>query len=309
MNNATHDEYGFPLVYEKTTLAQMQAKINLPTETIKLIRRYFEAAANLYARIPLRKLYDIYNNQNEPLSESDFLQAAELISHEQHHYAVLGREVFWGDAEPSQPLDRELVASHLYEIGYDYYYEAEAQQEGIKYYIPSKEELLNYADDSFIEYTPQVAAVERYLCNNQRKLHCPIADVIDDLHLAMTMGADYAAMTDDARRLGVHFDNKQSFRTFLRLLIDMCRHTRQFNRRGHTPEECNAPQEDIDIIAAGIEYEGEYEDGFTKTANLLRAVLDKPQTTTLNGKPSKNVPCPCGSGRKYKNCCGKGNKL
>lgn len=306
MNNTTHDGYGFPLIYEKTALAQMQAKINLPVETIELVRRYFAAAANLYARIPLRKLHDIYNNQNEPLSESDFLQVAELISHEHHHYAVLGREVFWEDAEPSQPLDRELVASHLYEIGYDYYYEAEAKQEGIKYYIPSKEELLKYADEWYIEHTSQVAAMERYLCSTQRKLHCPIADIMDDLHLAMTMGADYTAMTDDARRLGVRFDNEQSFKTFLRLLIDMCRHTRQFNRRGHTPEECNAPREDIDIIAAGIEYEGEYQDGLTKAANLLRAAIDRPQTTTLSGKPSKNAPCPCGSGRKYKNCCGKG---
>lgn len=104
MNNSTHDGYGFPLVYEKTALAQMQAEINLPAETIELIRRYFAAAANLYARTPLRKLYDIHISQNEPLSESDFLQVAELISHEQHNYAVLGREVFWEDAEPSQPI-------------------------------------------------------------------------------------------------------------------------------------------------------------------------------------------------------------
>lgn len=308
MNNATHDEYGFPLVYKKTALARMQAKISLPTETIELIRRYFAAAANLYARIPLRKLYDIYISQNAHISESDFLQVTELISHEHHHYAVLGQEVFWEDAVPSQSIDRELVASHLYEIGYDYYYEAEAQQAGITYYIPSKEELLNYADEWYIEWTPQVAAVERYLRNSQRKLHCPIADVIDDLHLAMTMGNDYAAMVNDARRLGVRFDSKQSFRTFLRLLIDMCRHTRQFARRGHTPEECHALAENIDLIAAGIEYEGEYEDSLTKSAELLRAVLGKPATKTVSGTPSKNAPCPCGSGRKYKNCCGKGDK-
>ena len=286
----------------------MQAKINLPVETIELIRRYFTAAANLYARIPLRKLYNIYNDQNKPLSEADFLQAAELISHEQHHYAVLGREVFWEDATPSYPLDRELVASHLYEIGYDYYYETEAKQDGITYYIPSKEELLKYADDWYIEHTSQVAAMERYLHNTQQKFHCPIADVMDDLHLAMTMGNDYAAMNNDARRLGVRFDSEQSFKTFLRLLIDMCRHTRQFNRRGHTPAECNAPQEDIDIIAAGMEYEGEYEDGLTKAAKLLRSVFDKPQSNTISGAPSKNAPCPCGSGSKYKNCCGKWNK-
>lgn len=308
MKNTTHDKYGFPLVYEKTALAQMQAKINLPVETIELVRRYFSAASNLYAKIPLRTLYDIYISQNAHIPENDFLQVADMISHEQHHYAILGREVFWEDAEPSQPLDRELVASHLYEIGYDYYHETEAKQEGIKYYIPSKEELLNYADEWYIEHTSQVAAMERYLLSTQRKLHCPIADVMDDLHLAMTMGADYAAMTNDARRLGVRFDNEQSFRTFLRLLIDMCRHTRQFNRRGHTPEECNAPQEDIDIIAAGIEYEGEYEDGLAKAAKLLRTAFDKSQSNTLSGAPSKNAPCPCGSGRKYKNCCGKGNK-
>ena len=27
---------------------------------------------------------------------------------------------------------------------------------------------------------------------------------------------------------------------------------------------------------------------------------------TIVGKPARNAPCPCGSGRKYKNCCGKG---
>ena len=84
MNNATHDEYGFPLVYEKTALMRMQAKIDLPAETIELLRRYFAAAANLYARIPLRKLYDIYISQNAHISENAFLLAVELFSHEWH---------------------------------------------------------------------------------------------------------------------------------------------------------------------------------------------------------------------------------
>jgi preprotein translocase subunit SecA len=26
---------------------------------------------------------------------------------------------------------------------------------------------------------------------------------------------------------------------------------------------------------------------------------------TANAKPKRNDPCPCGSGKKYKNCCGK----
>lgn len=306
MNNTTHDECGFPLVYEKTALARMQAKINLPAEIIELIRRYFSAASNLYAKIPLRKLYAIYNSQNELLSESVFLQVADLISHEQHYYAILGREVFWEDEFPSGPMDRELVAEHLYAISDEYYYETDMRQEGVQYYIPEKDEFLKYADEHYIENTPQYTAMMRYLQNSQRNLRCPPGEIAADLHLAMTMGDDYGSMTDNAQRLGVRFDSERDFYTYLKLLIEMCRHTRQFNRRGHTPEECNAPVEDIDLIAAGIQYEGEYEDSFTKTAKLLRTALDKPQSNTLSGTPSRNAPCPCGSSRKYKNCCGKG---
>ena len=28
-------------------------------------------------------------------------------------------------------------------------------------------------------------------------------------------------------------------------------------------------------------------------------------TSKINKKPSRNDPCPCGSGKKYKDCCGK----
>ena len=28
-------------------------------------------------------------------------------------------------------------------------------------------------------------------------------------------------------------------------------------------------------------------------------------TTKFNASPSKNAPCPCGSGKQYKRCCGK----
>ena len=38
--------------------------------------------------------------------------------------------------------------------------------------------------------------------------------------------------------------------------------------------------------------------------NELNAILNKPVTTTFDKTPSRNDPCPCGSGKKYKKCCG-----
>lgn len=35
-------------------------------------------------------------------------------------------------------------------------------------------------------------------------------------------------------------------------------------------------------------------------------VLQNPvPTRTVEAKPGRNAPCPCGSGKKYKKCCGK----
>ncbi|WP_108651271.1 PBPRA1643 family SWIM/SEC-C metal-binding motif protein [Dongshaea marina] len=36
----------------------------------------------------------------------------------------------------------------------------------------------------------------------------------------------------------------------------------------------------------------------------LEAILNKPQTQTFEKQPNRNEPCTCGSGKKYKKCCG-----
>lgn len=36
----------------------------------------------------------------------------------------------------------------------------------------------------------------------------------------------------------------------------------------------------------------------------LEGYLNKPTTTTFEKKPKRNDPCSCGSGKKYKKCCG-----
>ena len=36
----------------------------------------------------------------------------------------------------------------------------------------------------------------------------------------------------------------------------------------------------------------------------LTAALNKPVTTTFDKTPGRNDPCSCGSGKKYKKCCG-----
>ena len=36
----------------------------------------------------------------------------------------------------------------------------------------------------------------------------------------------------------------------------------------------------------------------------LEILLNPPKQTKVEAKPGRNEPCPCGSGKKYKKCCG-----
>ena len=50
-------------------------------EVKQLLEDYFSATANLYGIIPLWKFLEIYNSQNEPITEEEFKQlAAELAA-------------------------------------------------------------------------------------------------------------------------------------------------------------------------------------------------------------------------------------
>ncbi|WP_299593899.1 PBPRA1643 family SWIM/SEC-C metal-binding motif protein [uncultured Microbulbifer sp.] len=45
-------------------------------------------------------------------------------------------------------------------------------------------------------------------------------------------------------------------------------------------------------------------EGATESIAELTALLDKQGTVRLDKVPARNEPCSCGSGKKYKKCCG-----
>ncbi len=42
----------------------------------------------------------------------------------------------------------------------------------------------------------------------------------------------------------------------------------------------------------------------TEDIKALQVLIDKPTTQRVDKKPQRNDPCECGSGKKYKKCCG-----
>ena len=46
------------------------------------------------------------------------------------------------------------------------------------------------------------------------------------------------------------------------------------------------------------------DDGSEENITELNAVLNKPKTAAIDKTPGRNDPCSCGSGKKFKKCCG-----
>ena len=55
----------------------------------------------------------------------------------------------------------------------------------------------------------------------------------------------------------------------------------------------------------GWEYTIELDKDKEENIRDLEILLNTPQTVTVDKKTGRNEPCPCGSGKKYKKCCGK----
>ena len=292
----------FPEEYPKDVLETMYKSLTVPVETVDLLREYFDCAAELYGIIPLRKLLDIYNTHNTPISEKQFLRVAEAFRHERHTYAILGQEALYEDAPVSSPIDRELVAQHLYYSDLEDYYALAEGQRGKPFYIPEKEEFLRANTDQCYPETVQSKKMLAYL--KKKKLQCPPEEVLLEMQDLLNIDVDFNDIAEDMARLGLQCTGLQDAQTFFGLLAELNNHTRKLVNRGHTPvqlsrngSERNKPYQNLRVLSNSK--------AITKLPTTIEQPIFAPPLNVVSGKPSRNGSCPCGSGRKYKNCCGK----
>ena len=66
-------------------------------------------------------------------------------------------------------------------------------------------------------------------------------------------------------------------------------------------------QEEVSAICEdnGWYYEVEIDSDRPEDISDLELLTDRPTTVVSKQKIGRNEPCPCGSGKKYKKCCGK----
>ena len=147
-------------------------------------------------------------------------------------------------------------------------------------------------------------------------------DVLDDLRLMARMGESSPQMViDEVERLAGRgcFGSVNQINEFFQYYFAVCNNTRLDANRGFTPNEIQrgmggsmpgsfefGPNISHALHTGALDI-GELRQGILGSvvpAPVKASMLKDLKCVELK-KPGRNDPCPCGSGKKYKRCCGR----
>lgn len=299
----------FPQLYEKSRLDEMYAKLELSDETIKLLHDYFAAFNEFYRIISLHDAFGIIKRQNgDSISREAFIAFSEIVRHEDgHFYYVLGVDELYDDVPVSEIMDREIVSESLVDFDLNDYYDVSDIQRGKPLYIPPKDELLKYADDMYYEHTPQTEALFEFFKNKMGMDSEEADDLVAECVLCIVCSIipgenPMDDVINDFSRMRIKFTKLQTDE-FLRLVCDLANNTRLPCNRGFTPNEL-ADRGGIGdrMTVSGI---SAADSGKTYDSSEIGFIEILYNNSITGNKVGRNDPCPCGSGKKYKKCCGR----
>lgn len=236
-------------------------------DRMSLIFKYLTAMTHFYGIFTVERLTELFN-QHHPLEQVYLQQMEEAVSF------LLRRE-------------QEFIRARGFIVDAGLVHHAEggeleqliAQTEGRPYYVPEQEILMSYADGGYFEVTPQLVALKTYV---QERMSCDevtAEDLIDDIQMLCAMEEPLEELLYEFERRDIVFKDQRQSKEVLGLLKEVQQTTRLWHLGGHTLKELEGP-------------------AAAKAAATAR-------TAATSAKPGRNDPCPCGSGLKYKKCCGK----
>lgn len=170
--------------------------------------------------------------------------------------------------------------------------EEQKQRMDVDYFPFTKKQLLNAGSPGFVDRSPAtndfIAFLTRYYELTEEET--------DEIAYQMIYMINSDAKTElmmQYLQTWFEFPSPDFTQKLLTAMAALHNHTRQWVLKGHTPDELFRK-----------------ENKFLKPLPPERSVMKNavPNTADIIGpiKTGRNDPCPCGSGKKYKKCCGKG---
>lgn len=165
----------------------------------------------------------------------------------------------------------------------------EKDHRGKTTYMPSPEEVKSLACRGYLKFDSYMENLKQFLVQNMAEEPEYAEDICMEIQEIIRMGEDvYGVLTFLEEMYGNEIDLSQNqLHQLFVMLENVWNHTRMVCHRGHTPDELHN-KNSVRHISPEKSH-----------GKIVDFAVCKPK------KIYPNDPCPCGSGKKYKNCCGK----
>ncbi len=258
---------------------------------------------------PVRVLYSMFRKgKPEDFTYDDFLQLL---------------DEFPEDINPCCFSDDSVVSALLIETGmYDV---LRNEQQDVMYYIPSIEEIESYGESEYPSEDPAYLELYQWMRTEfgqgieNCEYYCTTACRI------FSMGANPADFLREMTDRDLAFRSEEQLGKTIDILNRVLAHTRQARLRGHTTDEMAKMESHENFRPAPfagtagniLKMPGKTPDaadiaagrgtihGEVIPVDFIAGAGPDPAGREKNKKIGPNDPCPCGSGKKYKKCCGR----
>lgn len=217
-----------------------------------------------------------------------------------------------------EECDGRLVLYYFIDDDYYKYLENSVQQDK-PFYIPSRREIEEFYEKGCLLSSASHQAMYRFLKNNlgysKHEAEAEVAQIYISINNNERMQTVVDSVTDMLGEDGA-FASQKDVEKFAHLYMDMCNHSHIMANRGYSPNDlfyamggARSLPKDFMITPRGPEAARLLDEARDELAkNGIR--LDEEGIKSMledekRRKIGRNEPCPCGSGKKYKNCCGK----
>ena len=324
----------FPEVYDRRRLNALYREIPLKDNTSRLLRKYFNAMANLYGVIPLRDALAVIRRFSpRTVTDEEFLAFAEIARHECEGYWILGRHELFADVAEGDVMDHEIISLLMFGAEDAPYFKTMERQMGKPLYIPpDKASLLAYAQRFYVEKTAEYTALADFIEEHmplrwmRYQREAALADIFDLLRVDVDLN-EFVRLLD---AMGIEFIDENDIERFTKIWMNYVNNARLFSNRGYTPRELLAmrpnryeqpqtasigPHMRAMLASGDMTVEDLRQEFLTVDLpheNVRKAFLEELDAVAAEiaaqkkcAKVGRNDPCPCGSEKKYKKCCGK----
>lgn len=238
---------------------------------------YCESAVYRYGVIPVPELIKIYGHYTQTkLTKEEVVDIFEEMG-EQKYFCL----------KENLLMDPEFVedGKYRYILG---------EQANLPYYLPDTEEAFlawyeaegqeKREDEEFDGYLQKKCGLD------EAHAHLIWVDVKRDIRDGYTLGELMEELEDSLEYFGKELSSYKKYNEAEKLMKKLVSHTRVPQYRGHSPAEVRRMEED-------------------RRKQSRNVVADQGNGKIINFPSERKIypndPCPCGSGKKYKHCCGR----